>query len=64
MHYTPYAYTIKAVKEVTGSNGEKFKLLQLRNPWGNFEWEGDWSDDSPLWNTHKSLKVSCTIQEP
>ena len=24
-------------------------MLNMRNPWGNFEWQGDWSDNSPLW---------------
>lgn len=26
----------------------------MRNPWGNSEWTGDWSDDSEKWN--KRLK--------
>jgi len=39
-----HAYSIIAAKEAKGH-----KLLQIRNPWGNFEWEGDWSDNSPLW---------------
>jgi len=21
----------------------------MRNPWGGFEWDGDWSDNSELW---------------
>jgi len=32
----------------------KIKLLNIRNPWGSFEWDGDWSDKSPNWT--KELK--------
>jgi len=31
---------------------ENVKLLKLRNPWGTFEWTGDWSDKSDLWNKY------------
>lgn len=27
-------------------------MLNIRNPWGAFEWGGAWSDNSPLW-THE-----------
>lgn len=23
--------------------------MNIRNPWGKFEWDGDWSDGSELW---------------
>jgi calpain-15 len=39
-----HAYSVIEVKEVYGH-----QLLQLRNPWGSFEWDGDWGDNSDLW---------------
>ncbi|CAI2385872.1 unnamed protein product [Moneuplotes crassus] len=34
-----HAYSVIAAKEYNG-----LKLLQIRNPWGQFEWGGKWSD--------------------
>ena len=31
--------------------------MQLRNPFGHFEWEGDWSDKSPCWDDN--TKAIC-----
>jgi hypothetical protein len=31
------------------------KLVQLRNPWGTFEWQGAWSDKSPLWKQNPKV---------
>jgi calpain-15 len=45
-----HAYTIIAVKQEADSDGEEVRLVQLRNPWGKFEWNGDWSDTSPRWS--------------
>jgi hypothetical protein len=28
---------------------EGHQLIKLRNPWGNFRWNGDWSEFSKLW---------------
>ncbi|XP_015204861.2 calpain-9-like isoform X1 [Lepisosteus oculatus] len=45
-----HAYTVTGVAEVL-SNGVPEKLLRLWNPWGREEWIGDWSDESPKWQT-------------
>jgi hypothetical protein len=37
-----HAYSILDIAEIDG-----FKLIQLRNPWGDAtEWKGNWSDSS------------------
>eukprot|EP01034_Spumella_vulgaris_P035448 gene35448-43707_t len=40
-----HAYTLISVKEIKSG----VKLVKLRNPWGNTEWNGDWSNNSSLW---------------
>ena len=46
-----HAYSILQAREVGG-----FQLVQVRNPWGSFEWKGDWSDQSPMWSKHPSVQ--------
>ncbi|XP_065178959.1 calpain-5-like [Sycon ciliatum] len=48
-----HAYGITAVKIVKISEGifssKKFHLVRIRNPWGQTEWNGAWSDGSDEW---------------
>lgn len=44
-----HAYTLIGAKEVN-YKGEKIRLCKMRNPWGNKEWNGSWSDTCPRWN--------------
>ena len=54
-----HAYSVLSAKTVGG-----FKLLQLRNPWGTFEWTGAWSDRSPLWEQHPAVKKELMPNGP
>ncbi|XP_072545591.1 calpain-1 catalytic subunit [Salminus brasiliensis] len=45
-----HAYTVTGVTTVM-SHDKQVQLIRLFNPWGKTEWNGDWSDNSPLWKT-------------
>ncbi len=42
-------------------NDKTIRLLKIRNPWGNFEWNGDYSDKSDKWT--KDLKEQVKFQD-
>ena len=46
-----HAYSIIAAKAYCDDNDEDkdIRLLRMRNPWGNTEWTGDYSDNCPKW---------------
>lgn len=50
-----HAYSLLSAKEIDG-----IKLIELRNPWGNDkEWNGDWCDNSPLWDENEQVAEEC-----
>uniref|UniRef100_A0A674DRB4 Calpain 8 n=1 Tax=Salmo trutta TaxID=8032 RepID=A0A674DRB4_SALTR len=44
-----HAYSITAAEEVH-LHGTPVELVRIRNPWGQVEWTGAWSDDSREWD--------------
>uniref|UniRef100_A0A3P9NRQ4 Calpain-3 n=1 Tax=Poecilia reticulata TaxID=8081 RepID=A0A3P9NRQ4_POERE len=44
-----HAYSVTAVDEVKPHKDNKVRLVRLRNPWGQVEWNGPWSDNSKEW---------------
>lgn len=51
-----HAYALLSAARVPDPDGNEVEILKLRNPWGNFEWNGAWSDTSDLW-TEESCKI-------
>ncbi|XP_052447129.1 calpain-2 catalytic subunit-like [Carassius gibelio] len=45
-----HAYSVTGAEEVH-SNGRLVQLVRIRNPWGQVEWTGPWSDNSKEWNS-------------
>lgn len=38
-----HAYSVTGAKKIK-LRGDEVKLVRIRNPWGQKEWNGDWSD--------------------
>jgi len=45
-----HAYSILRVARVKDKMGSQVNLVQLRNPWGELDWTGAWSDNSSDWS--------------
>jgi len=48
-----HAYSVLSAYE-----GDGLKLVKCRNPWGQHEWNGDWSDKSSLWTPELKKKLN------
>lgn len=43
------SYTLLGCANVKDNKGDDCMIVCIRNPWGKFEWNGDWSDHSVKW---------------
>lgn len=53
-----HAYAIISVYDVEGN-----KLIEMYNPWGKKEWQGDWSKNSEKWTPELRKKLGVTEEE-
>ena len=52
-----HSYGLIAAKTIKDKSGQAVNLVQLRNPWGSFEWKGDWGDASDCWTPELKKEV-------
>ena len=57
-----HAYTVLGVMEIKTENGLE-KVVRLRNPYGNGEFNGDWSDYSKKWTPELKKKYNLVIKD-
>uniref|UniRef100_A0A6Q2WR45 Calpain 5a n=1 Tax=Esox lucius TaxID=8010 RepID=A0A6Q2WR45_ESOLU len=68
-----HAYAVTDVRRIRLGHGlmayfrsDKLTMIRLRNPWGEKEWNGAWSDSSEEWNKVSKTereKIGVTVQD-
>ena len=58
-----HAYALLDAKEVTDSRGRKDRIVKVRNPWGEWEWDGDWGDNSDRWTPELKRELGVQIRD-
>lgn len=58
-----HAYALLDAREVIDSQGRQDQIIQMRNPWGRFEWVGEWGDESPLWTPQLRNECKVTVKD-
>lgn len=49
---TNHAYTLIGAYNTGGA-----QLIKIRNPWGKYEWKGQWHDKDPKWTNQMKKEV-------
>ena len=49
--YAGHEYSLLKLELVRNKSNKVIQMVHLRNPWGQGEFNGDWSDSSSLWKT-------------
>ncbi|KAF7657386.1 hypothetical protein LDENG_00028100 [Lucifuga dentata] len=60
-----HAYSVTGAEEVH-LRGRPVQLVRIRNPWGQVEWIGPWSDGSREWSyicEDEKLKLNCVAED-
>lgn len=53
-----HAYSITGLEELDSGT----RLVRIRNPWGQVEWNGEWSDSSPAWDDVPGVKDRLDVE--
>ena len=52
-----HEYSVLNFIKIETKEGKEVYLFRLKNPWAHHEWKGDWSDNSPLWDSKTKSQV-------
>ena len=58
--FAGHEYSLLKLEMVKTDDGRMVQLLNIRNPWGQGEFNGDWSDHSDKWDM-VSRKFQLTL---